>query len=144
MNTKADHYIRWSKENKSVVKNNIIAKKVLRLMTSNGKDKTVIVRFSEIPSWEMDLFSKLGKFFPIKGRLHKKMQLNNCHENSKKLLFSNKIDSVATGFALSNDGLWRSHSWGLKEGKIFETTQPFICYFGYDMKDVIKYQKGKV
>lgn len=133
MNTKAAHYVYWYKENRETIKSNIVSRKVLNIMTSNRKNKTVVVRFSEITSWEMDLFANLGKFFSTKGRTYKKMKLNHCHSNAEKLLFNNKVDSIAIGFALSADGLWRSHSWGLKKDKIVETTQPFIRYFGYDL-----------
>ena len=41
---------------------------------------------------------------------------------------------MATGYALSEDGLWRSHSWGLTQARnravIIETTVSRERYFG--------------
>src|SRR5262249_3506517 len=55
------------------------------------------------------------------------------HENSAEL---HRADpgrySVYTGYALSNDGIWRPHSWahdGVKR-QIIETTERRAVYFG--------------
>lgn len=40
------------------------------------------------------------------------------------------IVGIATGYALSGDGLWRQHSWGVLRDGIFETTETRLKYFG--------------
>ena len=59
----------------------------------------------------------------------KKMEQSQCHINSLKLFKKGKINEMHTGYALSQDGLWRYHSWGLKNNKVIETTEPRIAYF---------------
>ena len=38
--------------------------------------------------------------------------------------------AIATGYALSDDGLWRQHTWGILRDGILETTEARIEYFG--------------
>jgi hypothetical protein len=40
------------------------------------------------------------------------------------------IISIATGYALSDDGLWRQHSWGILREGVLETTKVRVKYFG--------------
>lgn len=66
-----------------------------------------------------------------------------CHENSAILWAESKKDKsaptlhIATGYALSEDGLWRQHSWCVESGNggnkpvIHETTELRIGYFGF-------------
>lgn len=59
---------------------------------------------------------------------------SNCHGNSG-LYWAANMDRVvlASGVALSEDGLWRSHSWCVVPGErptIVETTTPRLLYFG--------------
>lgn len=130
---KAENVIHWEKENRAAARDNPAAKKVLSLLTSNGKNNTVIVGLGEI-SW-IGVLARFGRYFPTKGRIRKRMQLNRCHENAEKLFFNHEVDSLAVGLALHTDGLWRMHSWGVKDGKIVETTQPFISYYGVSLLD---------
>lgn len=59
------------------------------------------------------------------------MQDGNCHNNVDELLEFGMIDSIAYGYALSSDGLWRFHSWGkTKSGEIVETCSAREKYFG--------------
>ena len=58
---------------------------------------------------------------------------NQCHENAARLLVSGRASGIATGYALSEDGLWRAHStgWDGRKGKtpILETTMKRVAYF---------------
>lgn len=55
-----------------------------------------------------------------------------CHYNSSLLWLKSKEKiKICTGFALSNDGVWRVHSWGLEKNKIIETTEKRLLYYGY-------------
>lgn len=58
----------------------------------------------------------------------------NCHGNVAELYltgFAKQNTSIASGYALSADGLWRQHSWGLKRPHIIETTSPREMYYGF-------------
>src|SRR3954466_5978278 len=55
----------------------------------------------------------------------KRMAKRQCHRKVAKLWLAEprKLSAVGMGYALSDDGLWRQHSWGIKdEGRIVETT----------------------
>ena len=61
-----------------------------------------------------------------------------CHENSALLWRENKeITNICTGYALSEDGMWRQHSWLIhrkpRSNKIVETTLPRVLYYGFAM-----------
>ena len=63
----------------------------------------------------------------------------NCHRNACALYQDNIYGDmrICTGYALSNDGMWRQHSWLVlhqnEENIIIETTEPRIAYFGFVM-----------
>lgn len=69
---------------------------------------------------------------------------SQCHYNScalyKANLLNTKFDgdlTIATGYALSKDGMWRQHSWLVlrkcRSYKIVETTEKREAYFGFAM-----------
>jgi len=69
------------------------------------------------------LLTNTVKLFPI--------ETSQCHDNCEILLACKKINHIYTGYALSPDGLWRYHSWGIdKNNTIIETTEPRLLYFG--------------
>jgi hypothetical protein len=54
-----------------------------------------------------------------------------CHNNCALLWNKNpKTHKIATGWALSSDGIWRQHTWLIKGNVIIETTEPRIQYYG--------------
>lgn len=61
---------------------------------------------------------------------------NECHRNVERLHFRGRTDDGApvtgceTGYALSDDGLWRQHSWALSSNTVVETTTPRLVYVG--------------
>jgi len=58
--------------------------------------------------------------------------LRNCHGNVAGLWRSNPNRyHIATGWALSEDGLWRQHSWIIDGSTLIETTTPREKYFGF-------------
>jgi hypothetical protein len=64
----------------------------------------------------------------------------HCHANSAYLWDANRHRTVlATGYALSNDGMWRQHSWVVqlnsRRNTIIETTKERIAYFGFVMTE---------
>lgn len=59
-----------------------------------------------------------------------------CHTNALELSRAGRGTSC-NGFGLSEDGLWRSHSWLLEpSGILIETTQPRTSYFGVELEHV--------
>jgi hypothetical protein len=60
------------------------------------------------------------------------MAKNSCHWNVAHLWKSEnrQISGIGTGYALSEDGLWRQHSWCLTSTGILETTELRHTYFG--------------
>lgn len=55
-----------------------------------------------------------------------------CHDNSVLLQAAHPHLHVCTGYALSNDGIWRSHSWCFEQQtcSIIETTVKRVAYHG--------------
>ena len=72
---------------------------------------------------------------------------SQCHTNSAMLWEANKSRTLegpyreelalATGYAMSEDGLWRQHSWCVLRTparvKVVETTVPRVAYYGFVM-----------
>ena len=58
-------------------------------------------------------------------------EVSDCHANAARLWRASEIESIGTGYALSDDGLWREHSWGWRQGDVLvETTERRRAYFG--------------
>ena len=79
-----------------------------------------------------------GQYFPAARALMCLGAAHNCHANAAMMLVTSKGDvRIASGYALSDDGLWRQHSWGIDahDGHILETTERRLRYFGYVMDD---------
>ena len=80
-----------------------------------------------------------GGLFNTDGILMNVGAQNQCHRNSALCWEANKdLCDICTGYALSDDGIWRQHSWCLRshstrkiKGEIVETTEPRIKYFGF-------------
>jgi hypothetical protein len=86
-----------------------------------------------VPDILVDVLSEQGKPWAADVR-HLPGQASSCHDNSIELWRSGEAASIGTGYALSDDGLWREHSWAATaEGVIIETTEPRARYFGLDL-----------
>jgi hypothetical protein len=56
---------------------------------------------------------------------------NDCHTNAAVLWTDGTTTAIGTGYALSDDGLWRQHSWGVDTGgTVVETTEERLRYVG--------------
>jgi hypothetical protein len=66
-------------------------------------------------------------------------ETGQCHRNSINLWYENKHRlAFATGYALSEDGMWRCHSWCIDtycDNRVVETTEPRVAYFGVVFTD---------
>lgn len=68
-----------------------------------------------LPGYEPDLNALLtrGEVFPAAARLVPG-EPGQCHTNTAALYLANRDRvRIATGYALSRDGIWRQHSWGM-------------------------------
>lgn len=77
---------------------------------------------------------KRGQFFYGSSYMRKGQDCQ-CHYNSARLWYKNKDRCfIATGYALSEDGLWRCHSWVVqpmaRTVRVWETTVKRVAYFG--------------
>lgn len=57
---------------------------------------------------------------------------SRCHGNVARLWnqFKDEGFEIVTGYALTEDGMWRQHSWGRMDGFTIETTVKRKKYFG--------------
>lgn len=60
---------------------------------------------------------------------------SSCHSNIA-MLYQGGGMRIAVGWALSDDGLWRQHTWGIDSNGIIETTEVRDKYFGFILNDV--------
>lgn len=101
-----------------------------------------------VPSVEEDLIKILdrGQFWEKKwGRIVKiKGAPCQCHRNSCELWENNRNNfniRICTGYALTEDCIWRQHSWLVfidertNKAKIIETTVERIAYYGFVMSE---------
>jgi hypothetical protein len=85
------------------------------------------------PKPDSDVAALLESGFLTAGPIVLKiMKCSSCHQNVAALWKTRKagLVAIATGYALSEDGLWRQHSWGVRRDGILETTEPRSKYFG--------------
>lgn len=80
-------------------------------------DKEIIINRGQV----------FDEFYP---RCRIPMFAGKCHNNVAKL-HRQRGYRIATGYALSADGVWRQHSWALAHDDVIcETTEPRVGYFG--------------
>jgi hypothetical protein len=86
------------------------------------------------PPWpDCDMPDLIGEGFVMEGRVMLRiMQRSASHRNLSRLWERkrNGLVGIGTGYAMSDDGLWRQHSWGVGRRGIVETTQGHVKYFG--------------
>jgi hypothetical protein len=79
-----------------------------------------------------------GRFMPGARALSWPGAPSNCHGNAAThYALSEGAVRIASGYALSEDGLWRPHSWGVDaaDGRVLETTVRRVRYFGFVLDD---------
>lgn len=91
---------------------------------------------------DIDAINDRGQFWHGKGIRMMKGKPSQCHRNTCELWENNykEIDiHIATGYALSDDGMWRQHSWLVINKTcsttIVETTVKRIGYYGFLMTE---------
>ena len=95
-----------------------------RLLDLGGEE--IAARYEE----DLEILLLLGEEFVGKARRRPGEQ-SQCHRNAGRLYRNGELAAIATGWALSDDRIWRQHSWGIDwKGRIVETTEPRLMYFG--------------
>lgn len=101
-----------------------------KLLSFGGE--SVCLTFGEEDAEEILTF---GQFWHGYRAFREKGQDSHCHENSLYLARHVEGYKLCTGYALSDDGMWRQHSWCIYKApqtvRIVETTVPRVAYFGY-------------
>lgn len=106
--------------------------------------KAVVARFSYDEDTLKIMAGKqtfiIGQNSELTYKLGKPSQ---CHQNVIDLWKAKHIQHIYTGYGLSEDGLWREHSWGLDityanddsppVNVVVETTEERLIYFGYEV-----------
>jgi hypothetical protein len=95
------------------------------LLASGGSAAVVGLEPDE---YLVDLLER-GRFFDAERAEVALHEQSECHANSGRLWLEGK--GFATGYALSEDGLWRQHSWGVaSDDAPIETTETRTAYYG--------------
>jgi len=77
------------------------------------------------------IIAEKGGLFRVLAVQYWFMEPQACHDNVLYLYKRHKIKHMCVGYALAPDRQWRYHSWGLgHNGRLIETTAPFLLYFG--------------
>lgn len=89
---------------------------------------------------DYDAIMTRGQFFYGNHARLKRGEPNQCHSNSARLWDANRGRcQIATGYALSEDGIWRQHSWVVQpltvSWRVWETTVKRVAYFGVVFND---------
>ena len=100
--------------------------------------KALLLRFGgdylvAAPTLDPDVPMLLESGFLISGPTTLKvMKSSSCHQNVAAVWKARRfgIVAIATGYALSEDGLWRQHTWGILREGVLETTKARLKYFG--------------
>ena len=82
----------------------------------------------------VDLLRTEGGVVPAPDVVPRAGEPGDCHVNAVRLWRTGDAVAIGTGYALSADGLWREHSWGVDAaGRIVETTAERVTYYGVTM-----------
>jgi len=79
-----------------------------------------------------------GRYFAGARALMRRGLPSACHANASMTFVETRGDiRIVSGYALSRDGLWRQHSWGVasEDGRVVETTVRRVRYYGFALDD---------
>ena len=84
------------------------------------------------------LLLERGHGFDSAAVVHRPGEASQCHKNALKAWGEDESVQVVMGYGLSEDGLWRQHSWlwDPVNNQIIETTVPRVKYFGVVLTDI--------
>lgn len=90
---------------------------------------------------DLDAIESDSQFWYGHNVMLRKGQPSHCHQNiACQYLGNPKHLKICTGYALTDDGIWRQHTWGLftyktKPDLIVESTIPRLAYYGVVLTD---------
>jgi hypothetical protein len=101
-----------------------------RLLAIGGAETCLVGREEE-----RDQMLTRGRAYSGRRAIRRTGERSRCHANVAGLHEQDPAGCrIATGYALSDDGIWRRHSWGLgPDERPIETTTPSVAYFGFDL-----------
>jgi hypothetical protein len=108
-------------------------KRLKSLLLSFGGDFIVAP-----PRQDPDVFKLLKSGFLMGGPISMTpMKPSMCHQNIAAIWKMRRkgVVGVATGHALSDDGLWPQHSWAVLRDGVLESTDERRKYFGILLQD---------
>lgn len=77
-----------------------------------------------------------GQSYDAKSSTFIHMLDGKCHWNASKLYKTGEVDAIVIGYTNNGNG-WYQHTWGLKDGKVVETTASNAgnkMYYGLELK----------
>ena len=104
-----------------------------RLLDAGG-----LVALLFLPEPHVGELLERGRTFPECWPQLRRDKQSDCHRNAARLFCRTKgAVRIASGYALSDDSLWRQHSWGVKAKtrRVIETTEHRLRYFGFVLND---------
>lgn len=110
----------------------VLRKKLLSL----GGEEVV---YQSAPSWQLNLVVQFGSAAALPITLCKGRP-SSCHQNVSLLWWADDSIELISGYALSADGLWRQHTWGVRDGTCIETTLSRQIYFGVKFTGILAMQ----
>lgn len=117
---------RWSAANSK--EKRPVFKKLISILVKEAPESAVVVPRQDD---QINEIVTRGRFIPVKGKTKRIKESNQCHANTAAMYQSGTVDNICTGYALAPDGGWRSHTWGIKNAHIVETTYGmYVKYFG--------------
>lgn len=104
--------------------------RLARRILKNGGNR-VVVQFGD-PQMFTDALGEHGEVYDTEGLQLQPSAYHNVHKSCADLWKQNKVNrSIATGYGLDDDQVWRRHSWLTDEaGNIIETANKKLIYFG--------------
>ena len=132
----------WSNRDKPDPANEKEAAAMQKMFVLGDKLLSFGGKYTCLPLYEED-YEKImsrGQFFYGKGAHFSKGEDCHCHSNSAYLWDANRGRCrIATGYALSADGIWRQHTWVVQplttKYRVWETTVKRIGYYGVVLTD---------
>lgn len=87
-----------------------------------------------LPDEHKEAVETRGKSFVRPKIKMKRGFVSQCHLNSASLWIKNIFKRrLFTGYGLSEDGVWRQHSWVMEGSTVIETTEERIVYYGFQL-----------
>lgn len=104
-----------------------------RLHAIDPQTDRVAMHPGEHDAWEWARLAADGEVVPGRPRRLVRGEPSSCHQNVAALWKARpKTIRIMTGYALSDDHIWRCHSWAIDKysGRLIETTVERDLYYG--------------